>query len=205
MWDRKERAMGTLMNDTMETDPLVHDIVKETELLPSTKALAETDSPERGDRKEEKIPSALALKNILVPIDFSRISRKALEYAVPLAKKFGAKITLLHVFEPLPYHSDMSHHPRGEAFPLRAMESDLEAVVQSCIEPQLFNKAIVDAGIAFEVIIDVARALKIDLIVLTTHGFTGLRHVFMGSTAERVVRHAPCPVFVIRRREHDCI
>ena len=54
-------------------------------------------------------------------------------------------------------------------------------------------------------ITNVARDCKADLIVITTHGHTGLKHVFMGSTAERVVRHAPCPVFVVRKCEHEFV
>ena len=57
----------------------------------------------------ELVPVILKLKSILVPIDFSKISQKALEYAVPLAKQFGAKITLLHAIEPLPYPVDLTY------------------------------------------------------------------------------------------------
>ena len=60
-------------------------------------------------------------------------------------------------------------------------------------------------GIAFEVIADTARQLEVDLIVITTHGYTGLKHVFLGSTAERVVRHSPCPVLTVRSQEHDFV
>jgi len=189
----------------MKNDPPVHDAVKESRSLAAAAASVENDVTEKGGQRDESIPNSLDLKNILVPIDFSRISRKALDYAIPLARQFGAKITLLHVFEPLPYPSDLVYTPSGATFPIEAMKQDLEALAQSCIEPEYLHKVLVDVGTTFEVIIDVARTLKIDLIVLTTHGYTGLKHVFMGSTAERVVRHAPCPVFVIRRREHDCM
>ena len=151
----------------------------------------------------ELVPAILKLKRILVPIDFSKISQKALEYAVPLAKQFEAKITLLHVIEPLPYPMDLTYVSMGESFPIEPLEKELNTLAKKTIEPQLLKEVIVQVGTAFEVIINVARDCEADLIVITTHGHTGLKHVFMGSTAERVVRHASCPVFVVRKCEHE--
>jgi universal stress protein A len=150
----------------------------------------------------ELVPAILKLKRIFVPIDFSKISQKALEYAVPLAKQFEAKITLLHVIEPLPYPMDLTYVSMGESFPIEPLEKELNTLAKKTIEPQLLKEVIVQVGTAFEVIINVARDCEADLIVITTHGHTGLKHVFMGSTAERVVRHASCPVFVVRKCEH---
>ena len=73
------------------------------------------------------------------------------------------------------------------------------------LDQQLLKEVLVRVGTAFEVITNVARDCKADVIVITTHGHTGLKHVFMGSTAERVVRHAPCPVFVVRKCEHEFV
>ena len=143
----------------------------------------------------------LKLKSILVPIDFSNISQTALEYAVPLAKQFGAKVTLLHAIEPLPYPVGLTYLPMGEGFPIKSMEENLNKLAKT-IKPQHLKEVIVQVGSAFEVVTNVARDRKVDLIIITTHGHTGLRHVFMGSTAERVVRHAPCPVFVVRKCEY---
>ncbi len=157
-----------------------------------------------GERNESSEP-VLKLKNILVPMDFSKISKKALDYAVPLAKQFGAKISVLHVMEPPPYSIDLTYLPMGEGFPIESMKKELEALATKTIEPDLLKDVIVQVGTAFEIITNVARDLEADLIVITTHGHTGLKHVFMGSTAERVVRHAPCPVLVVRRHEHDFV
>ena len=154
-----------------------------------------------GERTEVVVP-ILKLNSILVPIDFSKISQKALDYAVPLAKQFGAKITLLHAIEPPPYSIDRTYVPMGEGFPTGPMKEELDAFAKKMIEPELLKDVIVQVGTAFDVITNVARDFKADLIVITTHGRTGLKHVFMGSTAERVVRHAPCPVFVVRKRDH---
>jgi universal stress protein A len=148
------------------------------------------------------VPVILKLKRILVPIDFSKISQKALEYAVPLAKQFEAKITLLHAFEPPPYPMVF---PMCEGFPIEPLEKELNALAKKSIEPQFLKEVIVRVGAAFEVITNLARDCEADLIVITTHGHTGLKHVFLGSTAERVVRHAPCPVLVVRQREHDFV
>ena len=150
-------------------------------------------------------PGILKLKSILVPIDFSKISQKALEYAVPLARQFGAKITLLHAIEPQPYPADLTYVPMGKNFPTKPLEEALNELAERTIEPRFLKDVIVRVGTAFEVITNVAWDCEADLIVITTHGHTGLKHVFMGSTAERVVRHAPCPVFVVRKCEHEFI
>lgn len=154
------------------------------------------------DRVELAEP-ILKLASILVPIDFSRISQGALDYAVPLARQFGAKITLLHAVEPPPYSMDLTYLPMGDGFPIGPMKKELDALAKKTIEPDLLKEVIVQVGTAFEVIANVARDSEADLIIITTHGHTGLKHVFMGSTAERVVRHAPCPVLVVRKHEHE--
>jgi universal stress protein A len=167
--------------------------------------LKEPQRPDRvsatGERTEFVVPT-LKLNSILVPIDFSKISQRALTYAVPLAKEFGAKITLLHAIEPPPYPIELTYLPMGEGFPTEAVKKELDAFAKNMIEPELLKDVIVQVGIAFEVITNAARDFKADLIVITTHGRTGLKHVFMGSTAERVVRHAPCPVFVVRKQDY---
>jgi universal stress protein A len=169
--------------------------------------LTETSRPSIAGKGDpvELVPAILKLKSILVPIDFSKISQKALEYAVPLAKQFEAKITLLYAIEPLPYPVDLTYVSMGEGFPIKPLEKELNALAKNTIEPQLLKEVLVRVGTAFEVITNVARDCKADLIVITTHGHTGLKHVFMGSTAERVVRHAPCPAFVVRKCEDEFI
>jgi nucleotide-binding universal stress UspA family protein len=78
----------------------------------------ETETSRPGDAGQ-LTPVMLKLKSILVPIDFSKISQTALEYAVPLAEQFGAKVTLLHAIEPLPYPVNLTHLPMGEGFPIK--------------------------------------------------------------------------------------
>lgn len=73
------------------------------------------------------------------------------------------------------------------------------------IEPELLQDVLVQVGSAFEVITNIARDYEVDVIVLTTHGKIGLKRVFVGSTVERVVRHAPCPVLVVRKHEQEFV
>lgn len=140
-------------------------------------------------------------KSILVPLDFSPPSRKALDQAVSLARLFRAKLTLLHVVEPVATPDFTA------AFPL-AMENDqamaatrrqLEGLVLSARIPRgLVEKLLVRFGRSFHEITEAARTRKVDLIVIATHGRTGLKRALLGSTTERVVRHAHCPVLVVR-------
>ena len=139
----------------------------------------ETETSRRGDAGQ-LTPVMLKLKSILVAIDFSKISQTALEYAVPLAEQFGAKVTLLHAIEPLPYPVDLTYLPMGEGFPIKPLEEKLNKLAKKTITPQHLKEVMVQVGTAFEVITNVARDRQVDLIVITTHGHTGLKHVFMG-------------------------
>ena len=85
------------------------------------------------------------------------------------------------------------------------VKKELDTLAKKTIEPEILKEVLVDVGTAFEVITNVAHDCQADLIVITTHGYTGIKHVFMGSTAERVVRHAPCPVLVVRKCEHQFV
>jgi nucleotide-binding universal stress UspA family protein len=116
----------------------------------------------------------LKFKSILVPIDFSKISRKALDYAAPLAKHFGGKITLLHAIEPPPYSADLTYVPMGEGFPIGPTKKELDALAKNTIEPELLKTVLVRVGTAFEVITNVARDCEADLIVTGRSG--GLPH-----------------------------
>jgi universal stress protein A len=143
----------------------------------------------------------LRTKSILVPLDFSPSSKKALDYAVTFARQFKAKLTLIHVVEPV------ATRDFAASFPL-AMESDklvaaarndLERAVKAArIPSSTVEKILVRCGRSFHEIAEAARTRKVDLIIMSTHGYTGLKHALLGSTTERVVRHAPCPVLVVR-------
>lgn len=160
-------------------------------------------SVKAASRGPAPIPLPPRVKSILVPLDFSPPSIKALHYAVAFARQFKAKVTLVHVVEPV------ATPDFAGSFPL-AMDNDkmmaaantkLEAVVKAARIPRgTVEKILVRFGRSFHEIADAARTRKVDLIVISTHGYTGLKHALLGSTTERVVRHAPCPVLVLRQR-----
>lgn len=149
------------------------------------------------------------LQRILVPLDFSENARKALRYAEAFARQFGARITLLHVVEPMIYPADSGFVPvethSWEGALVKETQTRLEAVAREAIGPGVDVETVVVTGNAFMEIAELARARQIDLLIITTHGYTGLKHLLLGSTAERVVRHAPCPVMVVRQAQHDFV
>jgi nucleotide-binding universal stress UspA family protein len=144
----------------------------------------------------------IRLKRIVVPIDLSEFSLQALPYAVAFAQKFGAEVILLHVIEP-EFPPPEVGRVRLEA-PGRdeenVAEDYLKRLRQEVLDEDLRVRTTVRNGVPFQEITRAATSLGADLIVLTTHGHTGLKHVFLGSTAERVVRHADCPVLVVREK-----
>jgi len=150
--------------------------------------------------------SAVNIKKILVPMDFSDCSQKALEYAIPFAMQFGAKLILLHVVEPYVPMPDVTTVDWGviDAQLRESAQEQLKRLRQS-LGKEVKSEAEFRFGRPEFEIVQLAKELDIDLIILSTHGRTGLAHAFLGSTTERVVRHAGCPVLVVREREHDFV
>ncbi len=158
---------------------------------------------ELGDHDEAVLAAAASpfkIKTILVPVDFSDCSRQALKYALPLAGQHDATVALLYVIPTPPYA--MTEYG-GVDF--ASIESELRANSERQLAALVKEEAqdvktetMVCAGSPGEEIILTAKSLGADLIVISTHGRTGLKHVFLGSVAEHVVRHAPCPVLVVR-------
>ncbi|MFM1769063.1 MAG: hypothetical protein RJA22_1592 [Verrucomicrobiota bacterium] len=150
--------------------------------------------------------SMFKLKRILVPVDFSDCSRKALRYALPFAKEFEASIILLHVVAPFLPPAEMSLVDVAD-LELRMRESATRelAALRASVAKQAPVETALRLGRPDTEILHAARELDADVIVLSTHGRTGLAHMFLGSTAEQVVRRAPCPVFIVRQQEHEFI
>jgi universal stress protein A len=178
----------------------------------NTEILAQSEAPAAvaGDAAEraaatEPAPLITHLKKILVPLDFSETSLKALRYAVPFALQFGAKITLVHIVRPPLYNSEGLYPEPFAPENLVAMKEDLLGIRNAKIPADVPVEIIVRYGHAFEDILAIAREIRSDLIIATTHGYTGIRHLLLGSTAENVVRRAPCPVLVVREIEHDFV
>ena len=161
--------------------------------------------------READLPAPTAhpdfkLRKILVPVDFSACSKKALQYALPFAREFNAQVVLFHVVEPFIPVPEMTavnfEVIRNQT--MSAAESEMKKLRES-IPADVAAEAVIREGNPYFEIGLATRQLNIDLIIIATHGRTGLAHVFMGSTAERVVRHAECPVLTVREHEHDFV
>jgi len=150
------------------------------------------------------------IQRILCPIDFSDSADHALRYASALAETFGAELTLLHVVAPI-----VAALPGETALP-DALLADVEELADACRERlektvgQLTANGLsvqhkVLNGVPFIEIIRYARDAEMDLIVMGTHGRTGLGHLLIGSVAERVVRKSPCPVLTVKHPEHEFV
>jgi len=142
----------------------------------------------------------LSLRRILVPVDFSEPSIDSLHYAERFARHFGAELILLHVVEPTIYPADfgfgqvgipnfedeLRKHSEEE---LRRLSREVEGVPA---------RSFVRTGKPFWEIVQAADKEKVDMIIIASHGHTGVEHILFGSTAEKVVRKAPCPVLAVR-------
>ena len=142
------------------------------------------------------------INKILVPVDFSDYSKSSLRYAVNFSKYFKAEMILIYVVEPVIYPPDFSMgqiaipsiNPEWDQ---RAKE-ELDKLAKSEIHGDVKVKTIIKTGKPFMEIIEAAEEEDIDLIIIATHGHSGVEHILFGSTAEKVVRKAPCPVLTLR-------
>jgi len=159
----------------------------------------ETQLP--GNGKAGESIALFRLKKILVPMDFSDCSKKALQYALPLAKQFGSEIILVHV---MPYAVQPPETILADTHSIDASGKVLNDLLRE-ISSTVTARASLRVGSPHAEIVEAAKESEADLIVLSTHGHSGLAHMLLGSTAERVVRHAPCPVLVVREKEHEFI
>ena len=152
---------------------------------------------------------AIQIKRILLPTDFSTYSATATKYACELATKFDAELHLLHTLET--HLSSTPSFGLGLDLPKYITESKAaaEKALTSVLDPQWSaGRKIVHAvseGSPKVEIISYARKHDIDLIVLATHGRSGLAHMIIGSVAESVVRTAPCPVLTVRPEGHQFV
>jgi nucleotide-binding universal stress UspA family protein len=144
---------------------------------------------------------AIKLQKILVPLDFSDCSKKALQYGITLAKQFGAELILIHVLEPyalvpeaMPY--DFEH--------INDAKEELE-LLRKFILPPVRARAQLRTGTTDAEIANAAKEFEVDLIVISTHGRKGLSRLVLGGTTEKVVRIAPCPVLIVREVEREFI
>jgi nucleotide-binding universal stress UspA family protein len=150
------------------------------------------------------------LRHILAPTDFSPPSDHALKYAAALAEKFGAELVLLHVVQDLgTFYPDPAMAAPAIGGGLDQLTAAVHAGFDRAIEEhhlqRLAPRREVREGAAAAEIVRFAAEAKTDLIVMGTHGRTGLAHVVLGSVTEKVIREAPCPVLAVRRPTHEFV
>jgi universal stress protein A len=146
------------------------------------------------------------IKRILVPVDFSVPSLRALDHAVELSRRLEAQLIVLHAMEPVYY--PVAGDLYGVGVDLgnvydqieRAARARLTRLAGELRARRVAVRTLLASGSAHQVILETARKLKADLIVMSTHGRSGLSHVLLGSVAERVLRTAPCPVITVPGR-----
>jgi len=147
------------------------------------------------------------ITRILVPVDFSDPSLQALDYAIEFGRPFKPELVVLHVLEPIYYPGPGDMYGPGYDMGLvyreieRAAREQLSRVAATLQKKRLTVRTLLRVGTAYHLIVETAKRLKADLIIMSTHGRTGLSHVLMGSVAERVVRTATCPVLTVRGRK----
>ncbi len=148
----------------------------------------------------------MAFKRILVPLDGSSLSERALPAARALAQKFESHVILLRVLD-IPTPTAPTSHPEvaigwvreARQHAHQEAESYLEAIQEGLCEAGIDTRVLLRDRSPAEDILDVAGAEDIDLIVMSTHGRSGLGRWAFGSVAEKVARHSPCPVLLVRR------
>jgi universal stress protein A len=145
---------------------------------------------------------SLSIRSILVPIDFSVHSKNALRYAVPMAEQFGASLHLVYVVEPTIYPADLGFGqvvlPGVEEELRDKGAEELKSLIQREIGDRVKASSNVRTGKPHQEILAEAEEKRVDLIVVASHGHTGVEHILFGSTAARIVRLAKCPVVTIR-------
>lgn len=143
----------------------------------------------------------MTFQQILIATDFSDLSRRGVDRGIELARATGARVVLLHVIENTWYPGTFGMG----AMPLPDLESEVRKAATERLEKmrtELAGKgvtcrALLRDGVPWSEIVAAAQDEKVDLIVISTHGYTGLKHALLGSQAERVVRTAECPVLTV--------
>lgn len=161
---------------------------------------------EKAMGKDWRKRESTQFRNIVVPTDLSQESRKAIRYAAAFARKFDAKITLVCVI-PTTLAPDEQHLKLDEDYRRWGLQSRilLQRIREDEIDRGVSVDLVMAKGSPHQAVVETARKRRADLIAISTHGYTGLKHTLLGSTTERVVRHASCPVLVVREKEHEFV
>src|SRR5215510_11086803 len=153
-----------------------------------------------GKRKKIKIPR-VPIRKILVPIDFSPHSNQVMKYASVIAQAFNATIILMHVVDSASYSVTDTFNVVDRRRPLETIARALLDNSAEQINGGIRVQPYLATGFAYQEILNKTRKDRVDLIVMGTHGRTGLGHFLLGSVTEKVVRMAPCPVLTVRLSE----
>ena len=149
-----------------------------------------------------RVPAPRSTQEILVPVDVSPASRAVLAQAAALARTLSAQVTVLHVDEP-PYPGALNEFPgsipTNTLVEPKKLARRLQLFAAKIIPAKLAGEVLVGHGIAGQTIVAVARQRQSRLIVCGTHGYSGFKRLILGSTAEYLVRHSPCPILTMRR------
>ena len=158
---------------------------------------------EPADNEDESALSrSVTLERILVPVDFSDCSLDALKYAVVVAKQAQASLMLLHVLEPVSYGLDFTlGQSRARHLEVETWTKRLEELAATHQHPDMVVESRLRGGFPADSILDAAKTLPCDLIVMGTHGRRGISHTISGSVAEAVLRKAHCPVIAVRSQK----
>lgn len=151
-------------------------------------------------------PDVFKLKRLLVPVDFSDCSKKALQYALAFGKQFGAELVLVHVVQPYVPVPEMA--AVDTQLILSRMRESAESELakwRQAVSDDVAVKSQLRVGRAHHEIVSAADELDADLILMSTHGRTGLGRALLGSVAEHVTRYAHCPVLTVREKEHEFV
>ncbi|MCF7886136.1 MAG: universal stress protein [Candidatus Marinimicrobia bacterium] len=143
------------------------------------------------------------VNKILCPLDFSEHSMEALDNAIELAQNLSSKIILVNVISPIPVVPTPSHPGEFNIASYREMlkessENNLDSIVKNNLPEDLEYEKIIRTGDPAQEIDKVAKELDVDLLVISTHGRSGLGHLLFGSVAEKIIRHTSCPVLTIK-------
>jgi nucleotide-binding universal stress UspA family protein len=150
----------------------------------------------------------MEIKNILLPTDFSDKAKIALPFAIDLAKKYGAKLHVIHVFDESafdPAFFSTSEDTASNYF--EKVQAGFQKEIEKIFEGQDYGGVniitVLSNGNAFVKIIEYAKTNAVDLIVMGTHGRSGLSSIFMGSVTEKVIHKAHCPVLTVRHPDYE--
>jgi len=169
------------------------------------------DPSPRADTPRERYnsPTMIHLKRVLVPTDFSKSAHKALVYGISFSREYSAELLLVHVVEPVAvgYGSDLFPVPMAAVFEEMSTfaRTELAKLAEEARAKRVEVREMVVQGRPSAEVLRVAKEELVDMIVLGTHGKGMLDHAIFGSTTERVIRRAPCPVLTCRLDEHEFI